>query len=184
MVPDSLRPHGLQPTRLLCPWDFPGKDDGVSCHFLLQRILPTQGSNPGLLHCRQILYQVSYKGSPKTFLWAHVFGGGAARILKWVAIPFSRRSSRPRDRTQVSHLVGRHFAIWATKEFLIFKHFYWICVFKHQGFPGASDDKESACTAGDLGSIPGLGRFSGEGNDYSPQYFAWRIPWTEEPGRL
>ena len=36
VVPDSLRPHGLQPTRLLCPWDFPGKDTGMGCHFLLQ----------------------------------------------------------------------------------------------------------------------------------------------------
>ena len=56
-------PYGLQPTRLLCPQDFPGKNTGVSCHFLLQGIFPTQGSNPGLLHCRQILYQLSYKGS-------------------------------------------------------------------------------------------------------------------------
>ena len=64
VVSDSLRPHGLQPTRLLCPWDFPGKDIGVGCHFLLQGIFPTQGSKPGPLHCRQILYQLSYKGSP------------------------------------------------------------------------------------------------------------------------
>ena len=60
----TLRPRGLQPTRLLCPWDFPGKDTGVGCHFLLQGIFPTQGSNPGLLYCRQILYQLSYKGNP------------------------------------------------------------------------------------------------------------------------
>ena len=39
VVPDSLRPHGLQPTRLLCPWDFPGKDTGVDCHFLLQGMM-------------------------------------------------------------------------------------------------------------------------------------------------
>ena len=64
VVPDSLRPHGLQPTRLLCPWDFPGKVTGVGCHFLLQGIFPTQGSNPGFLHCRQILYSLSYKGRP------------------------------------------------------------------------------------------------------------------------
>ena len=64
-MPDSLRPHGLQPTRHLCPWDFPGKDTGVGFHFLLQGIFPTQGSNPGLLYCRQILYQLSYKGSPR-----------------------------------------------------------------------------------------------------------------------
>ena len=68
VVPNSLRPHGLQSTRFLCPWDFPGKDtwkgNGVGCHFLLQGIFPTQGSNPGLLYCRQILYRLSYKGSP------------------------------------------------------------------------------------------------------------------------
>ena len=45
------------PTRLLCPWDLPGKNTGVGCHFLLQGIFPTQGVNPGLLYCRQILYQ-------------------------------------------------------------------------------------------------------------------------------
>ena len=64
VVSDSLWPHGLQPTRLLCPWDFPGKGTGVGCHFLLQGIFPTQESNPGLLHCRQILYRLSYKGRP------------------------------------------------------------------------------------------------------------------------
>ena len=63
-MPDSLRPHGRQPTRLLCPWDFPGKDTGVGCHFLLQGIFPTQGLNLGLPHCKQILYWVSYKESP------------------------------------------------------------------------------------------------------------------------
>ena len=41
-----LQPHGVQPTRFLCPWDFPGKSTGVGCHFLLQGIFLTQGSNP------------------------------------------------------------------------------------------------------------------------------------------
>ena len=45
-----------KPARFLCPWDFPGKSTGVGCHFLLQGIFPTQGSNLGLLHCRQTLY--------------------------------------------------------------------------------------------------------------------------------
>ena len=63
VVPNSLWPHGLQPTRLLCPWEFPGNDTGVGCYFLHQGIFPTQGSNPGFLHCRQILYRLSYKGS-------------------------------------------------------------------------------------------------------------------------
>ena len=48
----------------LCPWDSPGKNAGVGCHFLLQGIFPTQGSNPGLLHCRQTLYPLSHQGSP------------------------------------------------------------------------------------------------------------------------
>ena len=47
-----------------CPWDSPGKNIGVGCHFLLQGIFPTQGSNPGLLHCRQTLYPLSHQGSP------------------------------------------------------------------------------------------------------------------------
>ena len=49
---DSLWPHGLEPTSLLCPWNFPGKNIGVGCHSLLQRIFPTQRLNLGLLHCR------------------------------------------------------------------------------------------------------------------------------------
>ena len=45
------------------PWDFPGKNAGVDCHFLLQDIFPTQGLNPGLPHCRQTLYRLSHQGS-------------------------------------------------------------------------------------------------------------------------
>ena len=46
-------------------WDSLGKNTEVGCYFLLQEIFPTQGLNPGLLHCRQILYHLSYQGSPK-----------------------------------------------------------------------------------------------------------------------
>ena len=53
-----------------------------------------------------------------------------------------------------------------------------------QGFPGGSQSKESACTAGDLGSIPGLGRSPGEENGYPSSILTWRIPWTEEPSGL
>ena len=49
----------------ICPWDFPGKNTGAGCHFLLQGIFPTQRSNLGLLHCRQILYYLSHQGSPR-----------------------------------------------------------------------------------------------------------------------
>ena len=64
VVSDSLKPYGLWPTRILSPWDSPDRKTGVGCHFLLQEIFPTQGSNLGLLHYRQILYHLSYQGSP------------------------------------------------------------------------------------------------------------------------
>ena len=51
-------------TRLLRLWDFLGKSTRVGCHFLLQGIFRTQGSNPGLPHCRQTLYRLSHQGSP------------------------------------------------------------------------------------------------------------------------
>ena len=57
VVSNSVQPYGLQPARLLCPWDSLGKSTGVGCHSpLLQVIFPTQGLNPGVLHSRQILY--------------------------------------------------------------------------------------------------------------------------------
>ena len=67
-----------------------------------EMIFPTQGSNPGLLHCRRILYQLSHKGSP--------------RILEWVAYPFSRGSSWPRNWTRVSCNAGGFFTSWAMRE--------------------------------------------------------------------
>ena len=64
-----------------------GKDTGVGCHFLLQGIFPSQGSNPGLPHCRGILYCLSHQGSPRT--------------LEWIAISFSRRTYQSKDQTLV-----------------------------------------------------------------------------------
>ena len=57
---DSLQTHGLY-----SPWNSWGQNTGVGSLSLLQRIFPTQGSNPGLLHCRLILYHLSHKRSPK-----------------------------------------------------------------------------------------------------------------------
>ena len=56
VMSNSLQPHGLQPTRLLCPWNSPCKKTGVDSLALLQRIFPIQGLNLGLLPCRQVLY--------------------------------------------------------------------------------------------------------------------------------
>ena len=54
----------LCPTRLLCLWNCPDRNTGVGCHFLLQGMFPTQGSNRGLFHCRQILYNLSHQRDP------------------------------------------------------------------------------------------------------------------------
>ena len=94
---DSLRPHGLYR-----PWNSSGQNTGVGSLSLLQGIFPNQGLNPGLPHCRQILYQLSHKGS--------------LRILEWVDFPFSRGSFQTRDQTQVSHVAGRFFTSWAVTE--------------------------------------------------------------------
>jgi len=64
VMSDSLRPHESQHARPPCPWDSPGKNTGVGCHALLQGIFATQGYNPGLPHCRRILYHLSHQGSP------------------------------------------------------------------------------------------------------------------------
>ena len=84
----------LQSYGLYSPWNSLGQNTGVGSLSLLQGIFPTQQSNPGLPHCRQILY-LSHQGSP--------------RILEWVAYPFSSRSAQPRNRTCVSCITGRFF---------------------------------------------------------------------------
>ena len=112
VVSDSLWPHELYPTRLLHSWNFSGKSTGVGCHFLLRRIFPTQVSNKGLPHCKQMLLPSE---PPGKLIWKNaaavakslqssptlcdpkdgsppgspVPGILQARILQWVAISFS-----------------------------------------------------------------------------------------------
>ena len=85
-----------------CPWNSPGQNTGVGRLSLLQGIFPTQESNPGLLHCSWIHYQLSHKGS--------------SRILEWLAYPFSSRLSRPRNRSRVSCIALEFFTDWAIRE--------------------------------------------------------------------
>ena len=68
VVSNSLWPHLLKPSRLLCPWNSPDQNTEVGSHTLLQGIFPTQGSNPGLLHCRQIIYCLNYQGNPIIYI--------------------------------------------------------------------------------------------------------------------
>ena len=87
---------------LYSPWNSPGQNIGVGSLSLLQGVFPTQGLNPGVLHCRWILYQLSHKGSP--------------RILEWVAYPFSRGSSWPKNWTGVSCVAGGFFTNWVIRK--------------------------------------------------------------------
>ena len=91
-VSDALWPH-----ELYSPWDSLGQNTWSGYLFLPQGIFLTQGSNPGLPHCKRILYQLSHKGSP--------------RILEWVAYPFSSRSSQP-------CIADGFFTNWAIREAL------------------------------------------------------------------
>ena len=107
---DSVWRHRWQPTRLPRPWDSPGKNTGVSCHFLLQ--------------CRKVKSESEVAQSCSTLCdpmdcslpGSSVYEIFQARVLEWVAISFSRGSFQPRDRTQVSHNAGRCFNLWATRE--------------------------------------------------------------------
>ena len=78
VVFNSLWPHGLH-----SPWNSPGQTTGVGSCSLLQGIFPTQGSNPGLLHCRQILYQLSYQGSPTHTLYQ--LQGSSFNVVLWLS---------------------------------------------------------------------------------------------------
>ena len=81
VVSDSLRPHGLY-----SPWNSPGQNTGVSSRSLLQGILSTQGSNPGLPHCKRILYQLSHKGSQKIHYLTHTSNSLFCTMYKYSLI--------------------------------------------------------------------------------------------------
>ena len=120
--------------------DSPGKNTGVGCHAFLQGIVPSQGSNPDRPHCRWILYRLSHQGSPR------------AHVLVIYTLYYDYVSiTNPNKKGQ-------------TPEHLLLR------LSVRLGFPGGSDDKESACSVGDLGSVPGLGRSPGEGKGYPIQY--------------
>ena len=115
VVSDSLRLQGLY-----SPRNSPGQNTRVASPSFLQGIFPTQGLNPGFLHCRQILYQLSHKGSP--------------RILEWVAYPFFNGSSQTRNRNRVSRIAGEFFTNWAIREafctnFIIYIYFFLILIY-------------------------------------------------------
>ena len=98
----SVMSDSLQPSWTVAHGDSTGKNTGMGCHPLLLGIFPTQGSNPGLPHCRQILYLLRHHGSP--------------RILEWVAYSFLWGIFPPQEsHWGLLHYSG-FFTSWATKE--------------------------------------------------------------------
>ena len=141
VVSDSLWPQ-----ELYSPWNSAGQNTGVDSLSLLQGSFPTQELNPGLPHCRWILYQLSHSGSPIT--------------LEWVAYPFSRESSQPRNRTKVSCIAGKFFTRWAMRSYEL-----WLRKSRSQCFylgGGGGEGREET----DDGEMDG----KGEHRDSSPRY--------------
>ena len=93
---DSVRPHRWQPTRLPCPWDSPGKNTGVGCHFLLQCI-KVKSESEGAQSCPTFRdpMDCSLPGSP-------VHGIFQARVLEWGAIAFSISLARENQSSKVA----------------------------------------------------------------------------------
>ena len=103
VMSDSLWPHGLYVAcQVPLSMEFSRPEYRSGLPFPSPGDFPTQGSNPGLPHCRQTLDQLSHKGSP--------------RILEWVAYSFSSRLFQTRNQTRVSCMAGRFFTSWAMRE--------------------------------------------------------------------
>ena len=145
VVSDSLQPHELHPTRLLGPWNSPGKNTGESCHFLLG-IFQTWGLNLGPLHCRQ-----SPASQADSLQLRHLIGDVLCLDPQSCPTLFNpmdctpsgfsvhwdspdknpgmgchallQGSSQPREETQVSHSAGGLFTDWATREST---SFFWV----------------------------------------------------------
>ena len=99
---DSVILTLCDPMDYTSPLNSPGQNTGMGSLSLLLGIFPMQGLNPGLPHCREVPNQLNHKGNP--------------RVLEWVAYPFSRGFSQPRNRTGVSCIAGGFFTNWAIRE--------------------------------------------------------------------
>ena len=152
----------------LCPWDFPGTNTGVGCHFLLQGILPTQGSNLGLLHYGQILY-----------LWAtkEALNKKQITVIIWLEVD-GRVWRREEYHSVYIFVLHGILTVQKTKLQIIFNWENFLKLLKSQAcqllsFPGGSVVKNPLANEGDTrdtGFLPGSGRSPGEGNSNPLQY--------------
>ena len=153
-----MQPHRRQPTRLPCPWDSPGKNMGVGCHFLLQCMKVKSFSRPTL--CDPM--DCSLPGSS-------IHGIFEARVLEWGAIAFSNLISLGTKKMQDKIIFLYVYLDLSNRRSSMIK-------LRYLGFPSGSDGKESACNSGDPGSIPGSGRSPREGKGTPLQYSCLETP--------
>ena len=159
---DSVRPHRRQPTRLLCPWDSPGKNTGVGCHFLLQ-CMKVKSESEVAQSCPTLCdpMDCSLPGSS-------VHGIFQARILEWGAITFSAGSQSSDSQVANREIQPRWYTLW----------------WKRDSGHLIQNPLANAGDPRDKGSIPGSGRSPGEGIETHSSIPAWRIPWTEDHAGL
>ena len=154
----SLQPHGLWPTRLLCPWDFPGRNTGVGCHAVLQGTFPTRGSNLRLLcllHCQA--------GSLPELSWINV-NKTQNRIGAWT-----------RGRL-VSDLDVFGISLQFNLRSCGIKFWIILCSNILMSFSGDSVVKNPPANAGDASLIPDWGRPPGKRNGSPVQYSCLENP--------
>ena len=200
-----MRPHGLQPTRLPRPWDSPGKNTGVGCHFLLQcRKVKSESEVAQSCPIPSSPMDCSLPGSS-------VHGIFQARVLEWGAIATTPKCKLPAQSfspnphypcntstwefsmpviellflppslylwSSSSHVINPpphqlllYLCSCLTSPFFLFSHSIYPLSEYSQIRTTSSDGKASVYNAGDPGSIPGLGRSSGEGNGNPLQYY-------------
>ena len=95
---DSFQP----PTRLLCLWDFSGKNTGAGCQSRLQGIVPTQGSSLGLLHCRWIIYCLNHQGSPSILLVPGIVSDRRSQEISTIFSKLKMKFGKPKMKAKVS----------------------------------------------------------------------------------
>ena len=157
-----MRPHRQQPIRLLCPWDSPGKNTGVGCHFLLQ-CMTVKSESEIAQSCSTLTDHMDC--SPPG---SSIHGIFQARALEWVALAFSA-IQHTTTTTKLLQSCLTQYSIGGIK--MVF-----VLIKVISAFPGSSAGKEFACNAGDLGSISRLRRSPGGGHGNPLQYCCLENP--------
>ena len=182
---DSLRHYGLYPARLLCPWDFPGKNTGVGCHFLFQ-CMKVESESEVTQSCLTLSnpMDAAYQAPPSMGFSGQQYWSGVplpspikyysaikkndfeSVLVRWLNLEPVIQSEISQKERNTYHVLTYMYEIW--------------------GFPGGSD-KESTCQCRRHRRRkfdPRVRKISGGEMATHSSILTWEIPWTEKPGRL